>query len=25
LFKFYKGNDEEGNATYDIIEIPVTN
>ena len=25
LFKFFKGYDEEGNATYDIIEIPVSN
>ena len=25
LFKFFKGYDEDGNATYDIIEIPVSN
>jgi hypothetical protein len=25
LFNFFKGYDEEGNAIYDIIEIPVSN
>lgn len=25
LFNFFKGYDEEGNAMYDIIEIPVSN
>lgn len=25
LFKFYRGNDENGHAIYDIIDIPVTN